>query len=189
MESKRWHLMTSHLHHSAVQSDALPDGDIVIISGCASANIFLFFIFYCLVTYIKIACCWVGGGGVLNLSQKTHSEVCKCCLCIFVCKYIYTKHFCTKTLCGTPSLAKKTYTKKKHPKKVSTSFISIQFFSYEFMVVVILWLWILFTWLIGLYRAKWCWESDRRNSQRKEVPPNQPLDHTTATALSPEYSN
>lgn len=28
----------------------------------------------------------------MTISKKRHSEVCKCCLCIFVCKYIYTKH-------------------------------------------------------------------------------------------------
>lgn len=40
---------TSHLRHSAVQPDTLPDGDTVITSGCASVY-FIFFFFYCIVT-------------------------------------------------------------------------------------------------------------------------------------------
>lgn len=60
-------LMTSHLCHSAVQSDTLPDDDMVITSGCASVYFFfLFFFFYCIVTlfiYIKVACCRVVRGG------------------------------------------------------------------------------------------------------------------------------
>ena len=101
---------------------------------CLLFLFFFFFLLYSHFVYIKIACCWVvrgGGGGLWNLSQKTHSEVCKCCLCISVCKYIYTKHSCTKkkkTLCGTPSLAKNKQRKKKQQKKYQLLSLAYSFF-------------------------------------------------------------
>lgn len=184
--------MTLHLRHSAVQSDTLPDGDSYSLyqDVLLFTSSFFFFKLYSHFVYKKIACCRVvRGRGAMNLSQKTHSEVCKRRLCIFVCKYIYTKHSCTKMLCGTPSLAKNK--QKQNKKKVSTSFISIQFFLwiYGSIDTVIM----DFVHLINRTTQSWVVlskRSARSNSQRQEVPSNQPLKpsqlHTTATALAPE---
>ncbi len=67
-------LMTSHLRHSAVQSDTRPDYDSHAIRMCFCLLFFGFFCFVFLLyshfVYIKIACCWVvrwREGGATNL--------------------------------------------------------------------------------------------------------------------------
>lgn len=125
--------------------------------------LFLFFFYFEKKKHYSHFCvckdCLLSGKEVRTLRRRRTLDTCKCCLCVFVCKYVYTKHW---DMFGKKK-KKKSYVvhflwpkkgqiqKKKHPIKVS--FISILFFSYGFMVLVILWLWVLFTWYVTRLRS------------------------------------